>query len=129
MNPARVSVLDVDVDIESTKREQVLTKFREVYGEDRVANVLTLGTEQSKSAIQTACRGLGIDVDTARYLSSMIQSDRGKTRTLAQTFYGDPENDMLPNKQFVYEMTNNFPELWKVAQKIEGLICRTGLTI
>ena len=127
LNPARVSVLDVDVDIESTKREQVLTKLREVYGEDRVANVLTLGTEQSKSAIQTACRGLGIDVDTARYLSSMIQSDRGKTRTLAQTFYGDPENDMLPNQQFVYEMTNNFPELWKVAQKIEGLICRTGI--
>lgn len=127
LNPDRVSVLDVDVDIESTRREQVLTKLREVYGEDRVANVLTLGTEQSKSAIQTAARGLGIDVDVARYLSSMIESDRGKTRTLKQTFYGDPENDMRPNKQFVYEMTNNYPELWKVAQKIEGLICRTGI--
>ena len=127
LNPARVSVLDVDVDIESTKREQVLTKLREVYGEDRVANVLTLGTEQSKSAIQTAARGLGIDVDVARYLSSMIVSDRGKTRTLAQTFYGDSENDFAPNKQFVYEMTHNYPELWRVAQKIEGLICRTGI--
>ena len=127
LNPDRVSVLDVDVDIESTKREQVLTKLREVYGEDRVANVLTLGTEQSKSAIQTGARGLGIDVDVARYLSSMIESDRGKTRTLAQTFYGDPENDIKPNRQFVYEMTYNYPELWKVAQKIEGLICRTGI--
>ena len=127
LNPDRVSVLDVDVDIESTKRENVLTKFREVYGEDRVANVLTLGTEQSKSAIQTACRGLGIDVDIARYLSSMIEADRGKTRTLAQTFYGDPENDMMPNKQFVYEMTTNYPEVWRVAQKIEGLVCRTGV--
>ena len=126
LNPARVSVLDVDVDIESTKRADVLNKLREVYGEDRVANVLTLGTEQSKSAIQTAARGLGIDVDVARYLSSMIESDRGKTRTLKQTFYGDPDNDMKPNKQFVYEMTNNYPELWRVAQKIEGLICRTG---
>lgn len=127
LNPDRVSVLDVDVDIESTKREQVLTHLREVYGEDRVANVLTLGTEQSKSAIQTAARGLGIDVDIARYLSSMIEADRGKTRTLAQTFYGDPDNDIRPNKQFVYEMTNNYPELWRVAQKIEGLICRTGI--
>ena len=127
LNPSRVSVLDVDIDIESTKREQVLNKFREVYGEDRVANVLTLGTEQSKSAIQTAARGLGIDVDTARYLSSMIQADRGKTRTLAQTFYGDPENDIQPNRQFVFEMTHNYPELWEVAQKIEGLICRTGI--
>lgn len=127
LNPDRVSVLDVDVDIESTRREEVLAKLREVYGEDRVANVLTLGTEQSKSAIQTAARGLGIDVDIARYLSSMIESDRGKTRTLAQTFYGDPENDIRPNKQFVFEMTQNYPELWEVAQKIEGLICRTGI--
>ena len=127
LNPDRVSVLDVDVDIESTKRAEVLGKLREVYGEDRVANVLTLGTEQSKSAIQTAARGLGIDVDIARYLSSMIEADRGKTRTLAQTFYGDPENGIKPNKQFVFEMTENYPELWEVAQKIEGLICRTGI--
>ena len=100
--------------------------MRKVYGDDRVANVATFGTEKSKSAILTACRGLGIDVDIAQYLASMIVADRGMLRTLDQTFYGDEENDWAPNKQFVYEMTENYPEVWQVAKKIEGLVCRLG---
>lgn len=56
----------------------------------------------------------------------MVQSDRGIQRTLTQTFYGDEENDFAANKQFVYEMTENYPELWEVAQSIEGLVCRLG---
>lgn len=126
LNPDRVSVLDVDVDIEGGRRNQVLNHLRKVYGSDRVANVATFGTEKAKSAILTAARGLGIDVDIAQYLSSMIEADRGLQRTLKQTFYGDEENGFLPNKQFVFEMTENYPELWAVAQKIEGLICRMG---
>ena len=126
MNPDRVSVLDVDVDIEGGRRKQVLDHLRKVYGDDRVANVATFGTEKSKSAILTACRGLGIDVDIAQYLASMVAADRGMLRTLDQTFYGDEESDFAPNKQFVYEMTENYPEVWQVAKKIEGLVCRLG---
>ena len=126
LNPDRVSVLDVDVDIEGGRRKQVLDHLRKVYGEDRVANVATFGTEKSKNAILTACRGLGIDVDIAQYLASMIVADRGLPRTLDQTFYGDDDAGFAPNKQFVYEMTENYPEVWEVAQKIEGLVCRLG---
>ena len=127
LNPERVSVLDVDIDIEGGRRADVLKNFRKVYGEDRVANVLTLKTEKSKSAILTAARGLGIDVDTAQYLSSFIEADRGQLRTLKQTFYGDPDNGISASKQFRIEMEENYPELWKVAQRIEGLICNIGI--
>ena len=127
LNPERVSVLDVDVDIEGRKRSQVLTHLREVYGNDRVANVATFGTEKSKSAILTACRGLGIDIDIASYLSSMVKAERGILQTLDQTFYGDEEAGIKPNKQFVFEMTNNYPEVWEVAHRIEGLISRYGI--
>lgn len=126
LNPNRVSVLDVDFDIEGGRRSIVLNKFREVYGNDRVSNVATFGTEKSKSAILTAARGLGIDVDVASYISSLIPSDRGLTRTLDQCMYGDKESGFEPIKQFVIEMTENYPELWEVAHKIEGLVNRLG---
>ena len=126
LNPDRVSVLDVDIDIEGGRRKRVLNHLRRVYGDDRVANVATFGTEKSKSAILTAARGLGIDVDIAQYLASLVPADRGIQRTLDQCFYGDPESDYPPIKQFVFEMTENYPELWEVARKIEGLVCRLG---
>lgn len=120
LNPERVSVLDIDSDIESGKRAQVLQALRNYYGEDRVANVVTFGTEGSKSAIQTAARGLGIDNDVALYISSLIPADRGKLRTLSQCYYGDPENDFAPIPLFVQAM-KEYPEIWEVATRIEGL--------
>lgn len=127
LNPDRVSVVDVDVDIEGGRRAQVLSHLRNVYGEDRVSNVATFKTEKPKAAILTACRGLGIDVDIASYLASLVPADRGIPRSLSQCMYGDVENDWKPIKQFVYEMTENYPEVWKVASKIEGLICGIGI--
>lgn len=127
LNPYRVSPLDVDFDIEGGRRAQVMDKFREVYGEDRVANVATFGTEKSKSAILTAARGLGIDVDVAQYISSLIPAERGITRTLSQCMYGDPDNGYEPVKQFVIEMTEHYPEIWEVAQRIEGVVNRLGI--
>jgi DNA polymerase-3 subunit alpha len=125
LNPARVSVLDIDTDIEGGKRAQVLQKLREYYGSDRVSNVVTFGTEGSKSAIQTAARGLGIDNDISLYIASLVPADRGKTRTLSQCYYGDEENDFKPIPLFIQQM-KEYPELWEVAQKIEGLVNRVG---
>ena len=127
LNPARVSVLDIDTDIEGSKRAQVLQHLRDVYGEDRVANVATFRTEKSKSAILTAARGLGIDIDMAQYIASLIPADRGQLRGLDQCMYGDEEHEWAPIKQFVFEMTENYPELWDVAHSIEGLICGSGI--
>lgn len=129
LNPERVSVLDIDSDIEAGRRAQVLNKFREFYGEDRVANVTTLRTEKSKSAILTAARGLGIEVSEAQYLASLIPADRGQIRSLQETYYGDKEKGFKPVTAFVNAIKEGYTELWEVAQKIEGLISGTGLTI
>lgn len=125
LNPYRVSVLDIDTDIEGGRRPQVLQALRNFYGQNRVANVVTFGTEKSRSAIQSAARGIGLDNDIALYISSLIPADRGMLRTLKQCYYGDEENDFKPIPLFVQEM-NNYPELWRIAQKIEGLVCKVG---
>ena len=125
LNPNRVSVLDIDTDITGLNRDRVLNYIRNVYGKDRVANVLTLRTEKSKSAILAAARGLGIDVDIAQYIASLVPSERGQLWTLHDCMYGN-NDDRQPVKQFVYEMTENYPEIWEVVQKTENLIVGMG---
>lgn len=126
LNPERVSPLDIDTDIEGGKRAQVYKAFQDEYGKDRVSKVLTIRTEKSKSAILTACRGLGYDSDEAAYISSFIKSDRGQQRTLDQTYYGDEENDMLPDLKFKELMDGKYNEVWKVAKYIQGLCSGVG---
>jgi len=139
LNPERASVLDIDIDIQGNKRQSVLKALGEKYNasrkssddtEDwndiRISKVQTLKTEASKSAILTACRGLGIDIDEASYLASFIKAERGIARTLSQTFYGDEENGIEPDRTFVKLMTEDYPKVWEVAQRIEGLVNGVG---
>ena len=126
MNPSRVSVLDIDVDIEGLRRGQVLEYLRKVYGENRVSNVATFRTEKSRSAILTAARGLGIDVDEASYIANLISAERGQSYTLKQMYYGDEEAGIEPNQTFINEISKH-PQLWEVASRIEGLICGVGI--
>lgn len=126
LNPERVSPLDVDLDIEGGKRPQVYAALQKAYGEDRVSKVLTIRTEATKSAILTAMRGLGYDPDEAAYISSFIKSDRGQQRTLHQTYYGDPENDIAPDLKFKELMDGKYNDVWKVANYIQGLCSGVG---
>lgn len=126
LNPERVSPLDVDLDIEGGKRDQVYKALQNAYGSDRVSKVLTIRTEKSKSALITAARGLGLTPEQGSYLSSFIKADRGQARTLAQTYYGDIENDIPPDKKFRELMDGEYKEVWEVAKFIEGLCCGIG---
>ena len=123
----RVSLPDIDIDTESNKREQILQALRKHFGQDKVVNVATFTTEKSKSAIQTAARGLGISDDVSMYLSSMVPSERGFLWSLEECFYGNVEEGRAPVSAFVREMTENYPDLWAVAQRIEGLVSRRGI--
>ena len=133
LNPERVSEPDIDIDFINSKRDEVFSILQHYYcgdderaGKRRVIKVQTLLTMKSKNAIQTACRGCGYSPEEAQFLSSFIGQERGIQHTLKQTFYGDKENNILPNTEFVNLMTNQYPKVWEVAQKIEGLVSGVG---
>ena len=123
----RASPLDVDLDCDGNKREEIVDYLKAKYGGyRRVFNVQTLLTVKSKNAIQIACRGLGIPSEEAQFLSSFIGQERGIQHSLGQTFYGDEKDNIPPNTEFANLMTNKYPEVWEVAQRIEGLVVGVG---
>lgn len=102
----------------------MLKHLYKVYG-DYISNVATFKMEKSKSAIQTAARGLNIAVEDALYLSSLITVERGQCYTLNDMYYGDKEKGIAPNTTFIAEI-NKHKGLWEIASKIEGLVCGYG---
>lgn len=121
----RPGLPDIDIDTEASKRVAVFNKVQQYFnnlGGDLI-HVCTFGTVKSKSAIKTAAKGLELDDDLATYLTVMVPNSRGQDWTLTQCYYGDAEN--APIKAFREEM-DKYPRLWKVAQKIEGLVDHLG---
>jgi len=113
--------LDVDLDSQQTKRPQILQALKNYYGSDNVLNIITFGTEKSKSALLTAVRGLEYDVDIGQYLSSMIPVERGFQRPLHDCVFGNSEKGLKPVHSLVSEL-KKYPKVQEVALAIEGLI-------
>lgn len=123
----RSSVLDIDFDSEGSKKDLIIENLRKKYGGyNHVTKVQTIGTAKSKKALQIAARALGYTPEEGVYISSFIKSERGIMYTLSQTYYGDPDNNIPPDTEFRNLMDNQYKDVWKIAQKIEGLPVAAG---
>ncbi len=72
LNPDRVSMPDIDIDIQDTRRGEVIEYCAEKYGRDRVTNIGTFGTMAARAAVRDVARVLQVPYAEADRLSKMI---------------------------------------------------------
>src|SRR5699024_659511 len=112
LNPERVTMTDIDIDIEDTHREKVIRYVQEKYGDNHVAGIVTFGHLLARAVSRDVGRIMGFDEITLNEISSLIPHKLGIT--LDET-YG--RNDF---KQFVHR--NHRHERWfEICKKLEGL--------
>ena len=141
MNEERVELGDIDIDICPSKKGTIVKKIKEERGSrfnpdiDELSRknlgctlIATYGTEQTKSAVLTACRGYrseeypdGIDNDEAQYIASLIPSERGFLWPLEDVINGNKDKEREPVHLFVQEV-NMYPGLLDIIFGIVGLI-------
>ena len=141
MNEERVELGDIDIDICPSKKGTIVKKIKEERGSrfnpdiDELSRknlgctlIATYGTEQTKSAVLTACRGYrsedypdGIDNDEAQYIASLIPSERGFLWPLEDVINGNKDKGREPVQIFVKEV-NLYPGLLDIIFGIVGLI-------
>ena len=130
--------MDVDIDLAPSKLQKIFSAIREERGELGIVQVCTFGTEGTKSAILTACRGYrseeypnGIDNDEAQYISSLVPSERGFLWTLKDLIEGNPEKDrktLVDDRMKTYDLQNMFEQYEErnaTIDKITGLLSGT----
>lgn len=124
----RPELPDIDVDSEGSKRPLIVEAIKNAAGRvgGQAVSVCTFGTEGTRSAILTAARGLGIDIDIAQYLAGMIPQERGFLWSLSDCVYGNEEKGRKKIRSLIDEFNKN-DNLLETALEIEGLVCRTGI--
>ncbi|MEG1951165.1 MAG: DNA polymerase III subunit alpha [Bacteroidales bacterium] len=120
LNPARISMPDIDIDFDDAGREKVIHYVVEKYGRERVAQIITYGSMAAKSAIKDVARVLELPLSEASRLADLVPETPGMT--LAKAFKESP--------QLKEEMENSPNELIrrtiKYAVQLEGSIRSTG---
>ena len=133
LNKERAELPDIDIDLAPSKRPAIFRAIRKERGELGLVQVATFGTEGTKSAVLTACRGYrsddypdGIDVDIAQYMSSLIPQERGFLWSIQEVVYGNEEKGRKPVTAFIREV-NQYPGLLDIIVSIEGLVNKRGI--
>ena len=72
LNPERVTLPDIDVDLCYIRRDEVIAYVRERYGADKVSQIVTFGTMAAKAAIRDVARVLDVSYQESSRLVKMI---------------------------------------------------------
>ena len=116
LNKDRVTMPDIDTDIEYLRRNEVVEYIKNKYGKDKVANIITFGSLLPKQVIRDVGRVLNINIKKIDYLT--------KTIGMETTFEELKKNTLFMSAyQKDYEYTN----LIKICQKLEGLKRHTSI--
>ena len=120
----RVELPDIDLDSESSQRQNILKLIKEKYGHSKVLNIATFKTEGTRSAIQSACRGLGISVSDSNYYSSLVVMDGATPKSLSDCI---KEYDTSVECRTLIDELSKEDRLIETILKIEKLVCGKGI--
>lgn len=92
LSPEREGPPDIDIDIESGRREEVIQYVYRQYGRDRAAQVANVISYRRKGATRDAARALGYPQGAADSWAKGISQPPEHVEQLAQKFLGQPRH-------------------------------------
>ncbi len=117
LNSMRITMPDIDVDFEYTKRDQVVKYCMGKYGVKKVAPIITFGTLGSKQAIRDVGRVMNVELSLVDQVCKQL----------------DSRNSLRENYQATHKLQEwldanpNLKKMYQIALKLEGLKRHTSI--
>ncbi len=113
LNPARISMPDIDIDFSDERRDEVLQYVVEKYGAEKVSRVCTFGTMSAKAVLKDVGRAHGVAFSEMNALTKMLPNRPGFTLA-----------DAEKNKDFktLIDSKPHLQKVFRVGQKLEGCV-------
>lgn len=122
LNPDRISMPDIDVDIQDTRRDEVIEYCANKYGVDRVSNIVTFGKMAARAAVRDVARVLEVPYGEADRLAKLIPPpEQGRHIPLSKSVVQD-----LDLKR-EYENNPTAKQVFDFAMQLEGTIRNHGV--
>lgn len=120
LNPDRISMPDIDIDIDDAGRGKVIEYLCDKYGRDHVAHIVTFGQMAPRSAIKDVARVLEYPIRKANELAGLVPEETRMTFRRAL-------NGSAKFRQ-VYESGESVQKkILHLAEKLEGCVRQPGL--
>jgi len=120
LNPERVELPDVDLDIQDDRRDELIQYACDKYGRDRVGQIATFGSLKARAAVRDCGRVLGMDLAEVDRVCKMIP-------TMPLGIKLDEALDISPELKYAYENSSSVRKLIDTAKGLEGLNRNVGV--
>ncbi len=132
LNPDRISMPDIDIDMQDTRRGEVIDYVVGKYGTERVAQIITFGTMAARNAVRDTGRALGMSYAEVDVIAKLVPPPvQGRHIPLAvSTGLARPQAaDQRPDQVLVreYQTNPNAKRLIDTAIRLEGTIRSNGV--
>ena len=122
LNPDRISMPDIDTDIQDTRRDEVIEYCTQKYGASRVSNIVTFGKMMAKNAVRDVARVLEVPYAEADRLAKLVPDPvMGRHVKLKHAIVDEPD---LKKE---YETNPTAKEVLDFAMRLEGTIRSHGV--
>ena len=122
LNPDRISMPDIDVDIQDTRRDEVIEYCAKKYGEDHVSNIATFGKMFGRMAVRDVARVLEVPYAESDRLAKLVPPpNQGRHIPLSVSIKEDAD---LRNE---YENNPTAKKVLDYAIQLEGTIRSHGV--
>ena len=122
LNPDRISMPDIDIDIQDTRRGEVIEYCAKKYGSERVANICTFGTMAARASVRDVARVLQVPYGESDRLAKLIPPPvQGRHVPIKKSLEEDPD---LKKE---YESNPTAKTVYDFASQLEGTIRSHGV--
>lgn len=122
LNPDRISMPDIDIDIQDTRRDEVIEYCANKYGSARVANIITFGKMAARAAVRDVARVLQVPYGESDRLAKLIPPPvQGRHIPLSVSVVQDPD------LKAEYDSNPTAKEVFDYAMTLEGTIRSHGV--
>ena len=115
LNPERISMPDFDIDFCKNRRDEVIGYVQQVYGRDKVAQIITFGKLEARAALRDVGRVMGMPYGQVDQICKLVPYNPAKPIGLEKAIESEPALQELSKKEEVVA------QLFDVAKKLEGL--------
>ena len=110
LNPERVTMPDIDVDFDSSKRHLVIDYVTKKYGEKNVSQIITFSTLKSRAVLRDIARVFDIDTEKTDNFIKLIDSNLSLSDNKKNNLVKDAlSNDYLLSK--IYDISIHLENL------------------
>lgn len=122
LNPDRISMPDVDIDIQDTRRNEVIQYCTDKYGAEKVANIVTFGTMAARAAVRDVARVLQVPYGESDRIAKLVpQPVQGRHIPLSVSVKDDADF------KHEYESNPTAKQVIDFAMRLEGTIRSHGV--